>query len=109
MATDYEVTEQQQAVNTAIIAAASEVVISGTQRVDHYNHLEVINQDAVQLKISLDSDANRTYTIGAKTGFILDASEGQFFNSVLQTNNDAAAAETAGAILFKAFKKIVKR
>lgn len=102
----YTIQEQQQALNTGIAAADNETPISATQRVDAYNHLEIINSDNVKIEIRLDSDANRAYFIEAKTGFVLDVSEGQRFTSIQQFNRDAAAAQVAGLIQFKAMKKV---
>lgn len=102
----YDIVEQQQVVNTAIAAAANEIVITATDRVDAYNHLEIINSDNVKIEIRLDADVQRAYFIEAKTGFVLDVSEGQRFTTLQQLNCDAAAAEVAGLIQFKAMKKI---
>lgn len=105
MPQNYIITEQSQAKNTAIAAAGNEVVITGTQRVDYFNHLEVLNSDNVKIEVRLDSDSTRAYFIEAKTGFVLDVAEGQKFSSVQQFNRDSAASEVADLIIFKAMRK----
>jgi len=106
MADQYKILEQRQAFNSALAATATETVINGTLSVDFYNHLEVLNTDAVKIRIRLDRDSTRVYFVEAKTGFILPVEEGQQFRSVEQINEDAAAAETANTILFKAMYKV---
>jgi len=102
----YEIREQQQKFNTAVAASDSEVVITGTLGCDSYNHLEVLNSDAVGIQIRLDNDSNRAYNINAQTGFILDVAEGQSFKQVMNVNLDTVTAQTVDKILFKAFKKV---
>lgn len=102
----YTITEQKQAFNTGIAASAKEEIITGTNNVDAFNHLEVINGDAVAIQIRLDSDTTRSYNIAASTALVIDVSEGQIFKNVLQVNLDTVSAETANAILFKAMKKV---
>jgi len=108
MPTEYNILEQAQAFNTGIAAAASEVPITGTTKVNTFNHLEILNSDVVKIEIRLDADSSKAYFIEAKTGFVLDVSEGQQFRSVQQFNRDAAAAETVNLILFKAMHKAPK-
>lgn len=98
--TQWKIEELQQATNTAIAAAASEQVIANTQRVDSYNALTIINGDAVEIVIYLDNDTTRPIKVLPKTAGVLAPEEGRKFHQVVQLNNDAAAAETAGAILF---------
>lgn len=100
-----KILEYKQATNTALAAAGSEFPITSTNNVDFYNELQVINGDAVTIRISLDNDSMRIYDVLSKTSMTIAAEEGLKFTKIKQTNQDAATAETAGAILFVAIKK----
>lgn len=104
MTEQYEVVEEQTAVNTGIAASASEFVIAGTQRVQQYNSLEVVNNGLVDITISFNGASTRTSGVIKANGgsYILQPWEGLFFSSLLQTNLDAANAEVAGKIRFTA-------
>jgi len=102
----YKIIEANEFTNpTNLAAAASEVIVTGTQRVAFYNSALVINTDAVKIRITLDNDAAKIYDILPKTGMTIEPWEGTHFRSVLHTNMDAAAAETAGLIQFKFWNK----
>jgi len=106
MADSFEIVEQQNVTNpTALAATAQEVVITGTRNVPYYNHLEVYNGDAVKIRVRLDNDTSRIYDVESKVAMVMDVSEGQQFNQVVQVNQDAATAEVAGTIIFKAMHK----
>jgi len=107
MADSFKILELKTAVNTAVAGGgtAQEVVISGTDTMPYFNHLEVFNVDVVKITVKLDNDSTKVYTIPQNTSFILDVTEGVHFTGVAQINTSTTTAETAGAILFKAMYK----
>jgi len=93
--------------NTAIAAAATEQIVADTSRVTRgFNRLEILNNDAVAIKVILDggdqtSGSSRVFQIPSKASFTLEPDEGIWFKQIVQQNIDAAAAEVAGAITFR--------
>jgi len=96
--------EVQVGVNTAIAAAASERLINGTQRVDAYNKLLLVNRDSVDIRVYF-SPADYT-DVRAGGSLVVEPDEGKFFTSVTQENLDGSVAQTAGRITVRVAKAV---
>ena len=97
----YEVIKDQRtALNTNIAAGVSEELISGTYSAPHFNSLLVTNRDVVDIRITLDNMAvaGRVYDVPKLSALIIEPDEDIRFHTVVQTNLDAAVAETADKI-----------
>jgi hypothetical protein len=110
MSNSWKIKDMVDGVNTAIAAAASEQIISGTNSAPFFNSLVVTNLDAVDIEIYLDGQnvPGRRFNISHNGGLAIDPEESIHFNSITQKNIDGAVAETAGLIRFTAmFKEAV--
>lgn len=93
---------------TNLAASGVEVIISGTNRVDAYNDLLVINGGNTKTRVRFGNDTLDIIDVEAKTAAGFTYESGKKFLSLVQENLDTSTAQVAGTIIFVASKKVIR-